>query len=296
MQAIATHTESNVNIPSATLGFDNVLEQRSPIDLTVHGTIPLWLSGVLYRTGPGTYRIPTTSGPVNKFIEVQHWFDGLGMHHRFEISHNNGTPKVIYRSRKGSEDLEAQIASDERWPTISFGQQLDPCQSIFRKFFTVFKTLRAMRSSPTPSGVNVSVTLTPDMPGFHTNDSVSSLPVPTGGGPRYLVSKTDGNILQLLDPVSLEPLEATSYNRVDPRLSGELTAAHGCLDHRTGDFYNFLCKLAGRFPRYHVFRITKDGRADVLATISDAPASYLHSFAMTEKYVILCVWQAHIKG
>jgi len=36
----------------------------------------------------------------------------------------------------------------------------------------------------------------------------------------------------------------------------------------------------------------KDYKVDILAEIDDAPPAYLHSFAMTEKYVILCVWQA----
>jgi len=271
-------------------GFENALEQRTPINLKLHGTIPPWLSGVLYRTGPGTYRIPTVSDSDNKSIDVQHWFDGLAMHHRFEISHDNGTPRVTYCSRKGAADLETDIASQERWPTVSFGQKADPCQSIFRKFFTTFKAIRAVHGA-TPSGVNAQVTLMPDMPGMGTDDATATL---RNGSPRYIVAATDANILQILDPDSLEPIEATTYSRVDPRLDGQLTAAHGCYDRHAGDFYNYLCKFGGRFPTYQIFRIRKNGQSDVLATIRDAPAAYLHSFGMTEKYVILCVWQAHI--
>ena len=108
------------------------------------------------------------------------------------------------------------------------------------------------------------------------------------------MAKSDVDMLQLIDPISLEPVRLASYQDLDPRLDGELCAAHGCHDKGKGDFYNYSCKLGGRFPTYKIFKIGKEGKVDILATINDAPASYMHSFAMTEKYIVLCVWQAHI--
>lgn len=298
---------------SCAAGFENAAEQRTPIDLRIHGEIPPWLSGVLYRTGeisvtrwlvfyatnffsfssigPGVTRIPTASDP-SKTVDIQHWFDGLALHHRFEIF--PGGQRVAYRSRKGSEDLEREISETGSYPGFSFGQQADPCESIFRKFFTVFKTLRGGGTAMTPAGINASVTMTPDMPGWEHH---TSLPAPSSSssGPRYLVVKTDADILQLLDPITLEPLAASRYQDLSPALDGQLSAAHSCRDHTTGDFFNYSCKLGGRFPTYKIFRIGgKDEKVDVLAEIKDAPASYIHSFAMTDRFVILSVWQAHI--
>src|SRR5882762_2039390 len=137
---------------SCAAGFENVPEQRTPVDLQIHGVIPPWLSGVLYRTGPGTTHIPTTADP-SKAIDIQHWFDGLAMHHRFEIF--PGGERVSYRSHNGADDLERQIAETGRYPTFSFGQRMDPCQTIFRKFFTAFQTMRTVdASSASPSGIN----------------------------------------------------------------------------------------------------------------------------------------------
>ncbi|KAG7085937.1 hypothetical protein E1B28_003467 [Marasmius oreades] len=275
------------------LGFENAPETRVPVDLTIHGSIPPWLSGVLYRTGPGTYRIPT-SNHSSKTVDIQHWFDGLSMNHRFEIF--PGGQRVSYRSRKASEDYEQHISEQGKIPGISFAQQPDICESIFKKFFTVFQQ---MRSPPTsggsPSSINVQVTLTPDMPGWNKITPDLSLSHQTSG-PQYIVAKTDAEGLQLLDPVSLEPLSSANYKALDTRLDGQLSAAHSCRDKETGDFFNYSCKLGGRFPTYKVFRITQDGSVDILAEIKDAPASYLHSFAMTSKYVVLTVWQAHITG
>jgi torulene dioxygenase len=275
---------------SCAAGFEHVPEQRTPVDLQIHGVIPPWLSGVLYRTGPGTTRIPTTADP-SKVVEIQHWFDGLALHHRFEIF--PGGERVSYRSHNGSDDLERQIAEAGRYPTLSFGQRKDPCQAIFRNFSAAFQAMRAMGvGSPSPSGVNVSVTLTPDMPGLGAE--ISGLSTPSGA--RYIVAKSDANALQIIDPETLEPLLATTYEQLDPRLDGPLSAAHSCRDQETGDFYNYSCKFGARFPTYKIFRIGgKDGKVDVLAEIKDAPPSYVHSFAMTKRFVVLCVWQAHMK-
>ncbi|EEB90989.1 hypothetical protein MPER_10728 [Moniliophthora perniciosa FA553] len=277
-----------------TIGFQNAPEQRDSVDLDIQGTIPSWLSGVLYRTGPGTYHIPTASDP-SKMVNIQHWFDGPSMHHRFEI--HSGGQRVSYRSRKAANSYEEEISKQEEMPGPSFGQQPDICQTIFRKFFTVFKRVVFGSSSMTsdlPSGVNVGVTLTSEMPGW--DKIISNLPTKIEhqhGGPQYIVAKTDASILQLIDPVSLEPLYAGEYKSLDPRLDGQLSAAHSCEDKEANEFFNFSCKLGGRFPTYKVFKIKGDGTVDILAEVKDAPASYLHSLALTSKYVILIVWQAH---
>ncbi|CAG8632912.1 21880_t:CDS:2 [Dentiscutata erythropus] len=58
-------------------GFQNCPETCDPATLKVHGKIPKWLEGVLYRTGPGTYKIPSKKNPEIVF-SFDHWFDGLG--------------------------------------------------------------------------------------------------------------------------------------------------------------------------------------------------------------------------
>ncbi|KAJ8084349.1 hypothetical protein PM082_003118 [Marasmius tenuissimus] len=278
--------------PSYAVAFQNAPEQREPVDLAIKGTIPPWLNGVLYRTGPGTYQIPS-SKDSSKHITVQHWFDGLSMNHRFEI--HSGGQRVSYRSRKSADDYEQSAAEKGVLPGVTFAQRQDICQTIFKKFFTVFQQPAA---TSTPSSANVGVTLSPDMPGW--KKVIDGLPAGTLShehtGPKYLVAKTDANLLQLLDPVSLEPLSISTYAKVDPRLDGELSAAHSCRDHEADEFYNYTCKL-GPSSTYKVFKIKgSSGEVDILAEIKDAPPSYIHSLAMTSKYIILIVWQAHITG
>lgn len=213
------------------------------------------------------------------------------MHHKFEIK-ANGT-EVWYQCRKAAEGLELRIAEEGKNPFISFGQPPDPCETIFQRFFTFFSTLAGFGpdSRGRPDDFNTSVTIAPVLkPAGHTNEK----------RPATVVAKTDSNNIQILDADTLEPLEQKRYRDIDPRLEGELSAAHGCTDPLTGDYFNFSLKL-GRKPTYVMFAIRggfldpkEEGRVDVIAEITDAPPAYLHSVFMTENYIVLSVWQADI--
>ena len=273
---------------ATSLGLNNTAEQPNPVKLDVHGQIPPWLSGVLYRTGPGTFSIPTKHGYEWKPV---HWFDGLGLNHKFDIKPNG---EVWYMSRKTVPKAEQSIAEKGSRLTFSFDSN-DPCETYFQKFTTLFK--RAVGITPYPDGEdNVSVTLTPNMPGFsipssHTTNKVN--------GVEYIVAKTDGDILLILDPETLNVLGPVHYKDLDPALKGAaLSAAHACTDPISADLFNHVCEF-GPSPGYTAFRIRGKGpdrgRLTVLANITDAPPAYLHSSCLTEKYFILCIWQADIK-
>jgi torulene dioxygenase len=212
------------------------------------------------------------------------------MAHRFQIMPDGS---VTYRNHLTAVGRQARIAKTGTVPGTNFGNQ-DPCETIFSKFFTLF-TPHPSDGGGAPDDVNISVTLSPDMPGIVSQHSFPSTT------PRYLVAKSDTSTLQILDSQTLSPLETTTYAKIDPRLEGHMSAAHSCRDHATGEFFNFSLKF-GAQPTYKVFSIrpvAKAGSADydvkILAEIKDAPAAYLHSFVMTQKYVVLCIWQADFK-
>lgn len=67
--------DSNVTKAAYSLGFTS-LEHEVEIDrLPVRGNLPSWLAGTLVRNGPAKFEVGTQS--------FRHWFDGLGMLHRF---------------------------------------------------------------------------------------------------------------------------------------------------------------------------------------------------------------------
>jgi torulene dioxygenase len=52
------------------VGFSDITETTTPIELAVSGTIPEYVRGVLYRTGPGSFTTPRKNGEIFK---LQHW-------------------------------------------------------------------------------------------------------------------------------------------------------------------------------------------------------------------------------
>ncbi|KAL1915497.1 uncharacterized protein VTP21DRAFT_6621 [Calcarisporiella thermophila] len=269
-----------------TKGYYNVPEVLDPVPLTVKGAIPNWLEGVLYRSGPGNYDLTTDSG---KDIHIQHWFDGLAQVHRYEIQKGG---QVAYRSRNTSNGLAQRYKKAEAITGVTFCQR-DPCKTIFNKFFTTFKTLTlGVEPSTSATDVNVAVIPTPNFPGFADSKLAAEKPL------RNLITTTDGNVLQELDPVTLEPIRLFTYGDIDDSLtSANLAPAHPQIDPDTGEYFTILLTF-GPTAVYKFVRI-RPARAgtnrlpdlDILAEISSPRATYMHSFSLTKRYVIMTQWQ-----
>lgn len=253
----------------------------------MRGTIPAWAAGSLYRTGPGQSSVEGTSRGTHY---VSHWFDGFAHTHKFDIVPPHGDEAqttVVYSSRRQSEDHVAQVKKAGWRSSTSFGQRADPCVGIFAKLMSLF----------VPRRLNNNVACLPNFPGL----------LASGGGPgdssesgrRTGVDKmhtsTDHCALQEIDPDTLEPLGFASQRRLHPDLAGVLSCAHAQRDAETGDWFNFNLAL-GRAATYRVFRVNAaTGTTDVLATIRepDVAAAYMHSFFLTDNYVVLCVPSSH---
>lgn len=155
------------------------------------------------------------------------------------------------------------------------------------KFISVFKS----DQPPIPlqsrkfSDANINVTVSTDFPGLPSTAA--------SGNISNLYAKTDTPMLQALHPETLEPVGLANQECLHPSLKGQLSAAHARSDPVTGDIFNFNCEL-GKKGTYRVFKVCRgSGKTTILATIRDAPSAYIHSFFLTKKYVILCVWNSH---
>ncbi|KAG0304430.1 hypothetical protein BGZ98_005522 [Dissophora globulifera] len=271
-------------------GYENTPEVLEPTPLTVKGAIPPWLEGALYRSGPGTFDLKSESG---KDIHIQHWFDGLGQIHRYEIQQGG---LVSYRSRNTSDDLRKRYEKAEMVTGVTFCNR-DPCKTIFQKFFTTFKI--AAVGGPAMSGTDTNVIVMPTLnfPGLKedvngrkkSNDQPKNI--------RNLVVTTDGNAIQELDPVTLEPIRLFSYGDIDDALKADnLTSAHPCIDQETGEYFSVLLTF-GPTSLYKVVRIKQSARGpthepdlDVLAEIKSPRPTYMHSFCLTKRYVVVAHW------
>lgn len=242
--------------------------------------IPAWAAGALYRTGPGLNAVENTSRGT---FEVSHWFDGFGHTHKFDIlAPDDGSDEaasVIYSSRRQSQELIESIKRKGWRSGISFAQKADPCVGLFAKMTSYF--------CPAQPQLNNNVAIYPGLGANNTGHR---------GNSENFVVTTDHNTLQELAPETMAPLGFANQSKAfHPDLKGPLSCAHFQRDPETGDMFNYnlaLCKNS----TYRIFRINAStGTTDILATISepDLPAAYIHSFFLTENFVVLCIPSSH---
>lgn len=103
------------------------------------------------------------------------------------------------------------------------------------------------------------------------------------------VAQIAGRFLALTEtpmPVEFDPrtLATIGHLSFDDRLGGSLTTAHPLAD-RSGGLYNYMTRF-GLPSRYQIF--TYDGsRRRLVAAVPVREPAYMHSFGMTERYVVL---------
>ncbi|KNE55150.1 hypothetical protein AMAG_01073 [Allomyces macrogynus ATCC 38327] len=257
------------------LGFSNCDEVQTPKELNIDGKIPDWLSGVFYRCGPGKFQVETElqqeDSGAHKVVEIDHWFDGFSLMHRFEVEQG----KVYYRNRFTSETQEKTMKETGTLP-LSFAQSQGPTDTFFKKFFQA--------TLDVPKEFNVNVSVTPRFPLFLGTDVPPGQPTTR----PILLAKTDANILQELDETTLESRGYMTYTDINPAFRGIMSSAHEQYDPITGEYFQFL-QEPGPVIRTHVFSLSKDHPegGEILATIPSRHASYIHAFGLTPNYIIL---------
>jgi torulene dioxygenase len=288
-------------------GFVGLEEQTDPIEIQVIGTIPEWVQGSLYRTGPGQYDIETNKGNV---FQTDHWFDGLAQTHRFDITvADDKNIRVFYSSRRQAHEIAEKIKKDGRRAGYTFGQKLDPCLGLYGKFMSAYRALYPDPKTRQQENINVAVQL--DLPGLEhvkgnmLDDTKKQAVTATPGATKdhreklpsavWLLTDTAG--MKQIDPDTLEPIGFARQIELHPDLKGQVSCAHGERDPATGDYINFN-KEMGKETAYRCFRVSATtGKTDILATISrpDVKPAYIHSFFLSPRFAILSVPSSHLK-
>jgi torulene dioxygenase len=213
-----------------TAGFDTDYQEHEPVELSVTGTIPRYVAGVLYRTGPLGFKAKTDDG---KIWAARHWFDGFSCVHRFQIDFldENGPPKVTYRSRRTVDEYLHIVRTTGRLDSATFASKRDPCESFFQKVMSLFiPKLKDER--------NVGVTISINMPGGNKiGRVVESATNSHTNGVKTLYAKTDSSAIKMIDPETLEPKGYAHQVALHPQLKGPFSAAHAKSDPKTGDMY-----------------------------------------------------------
>lgn len=178
--------------------------------------------------------------------QYRHWFDGLTMLHRFTF----GEGKASYGNRyiRGKTWTKAEETGEI--PYAEFAT--DPCRTFFKRIQSMFTG-----------------------PEFGDNANVNVMKL----GERYM-TMTEAPISVQFDP---ETLEAAGVPFMPP---GMITTAHPHLQRSTGGMLNYAAKLGPR-NEYRFFHLAPEGtEPEVLASIPVKKPGYVHSFGLTENYIV----------
>ncbi|KAK7746233.1 hypothetical protein SLS53_002191 [Cytospora paraplurivora] len=279
--------EAYLNWPNEA-GFENLDEHRGPIILELQGDIPWWVKGSLFRTGPGVNKIEdTTTGT----IQLSHWFDGLAQTHRFDIvtDEHDDRKLILYSSRRQCDDFVKHVQSEGLGDMITFGQKSDPCVGMFGKIASSWSAAKPGRATQRLENAAVTVQLgVPGLPSALCDvDRIDAETVWLG---------TDAGFLREIHRRTLEPIGFAKQERLHPGLKGPLSCAHPQRCPETGDYFNINIS-GGPRAKYKVFRVSAaTGKTEILAQFSfhDLPMAYIHSFYLSEHFVIVRVPSSHI--
>lgn len=274
--------------------FENLTEHRGPIDLQVRGSFPAWAAGSLYRTGPGVIKVENVKSASDNVLNISHWFDGLAHTHRFDIFPDQaitGGAHVRYSSRRQSDDWVDHVQKNGPRDLITFAQKADPCVGIFGKVKSFWRAYNS--NTETKRRDNIAVTVQVNVPGLQ-----SSLPGSEARSKRAIWLGTDAHLLRQIDAETLEPKTFHTHADFDSSLDGPLACAHVERCPRTGDYFNINVK-PGPVATYRIFRVcAASNETEIIAEISrlDLPVAYIHSFFLSERFVVLRVPTTHIKA
>ena len=185
---------------------------------------------------------------------MRHWFDGLAMLHRFTISGGG----VSYGNRfLHSRSYKAAKTHGK----LVYGEfATDPCRSLFKRVQTLFSPMSTL-----PDNANVNVTRL---------------------GERF-VAMTETPLPVQFDARTLEAADVRPYTA-----PGQLSTAHPHMDRASGGMINYAAKLGPR-SSYRFFAVdpapgqTGELRPRALASLPVKEPAYMHSFGLTERWLVL---------
>ncbi|XP_037289284.2 carotenoid-cleaving dioxygenase, mitochondrial isoform X1 [Rhipicephalus microplus] len=230
---------------------ENRQEVTEQISTHVIGTMPEWVSGKLFRLGPGMWELEGG-------FSLQHWFDGAAILSSYEIHKG----KVYYSSRYVETEAYKKMSTVNRPVVTEFGTKCypDPCKSIFSRFFAAL-----VPSDLTDNNFGNVYTLGDEL--FCTSETCFVWKVDQDSLEaiqRYDVNKLVSVNLASAHPITME--DGTSYNLGASFISGLKyhivkipPPGQGCSGlKRASVAYHIPSSWKTTFSYYHSFGMTRN--------------------------------------
>jgi beta,beta-carotene 9',10'-dioxygenase len=179
---------------------------------------------------------------------VTHWFDGAAMLNAFGF----GDGSVSY----GSRFLDTEYLRDARKGEFSFGFGADPCRSLFKRVISINDVHRF----------------------DNANVNLQQL------GDRY-IAMTETPLPVEFDPKTLATLGKPQWG--GKAAAGHVTTAHPHYDFERAEVVNYTVNF-GPKTTYRVYAAGEvGGERRLIASLPVSMPGYMHSFAMSERYIVL---------
>jgi beta,beta-carotene 9',10'-dioxygenase len=238
LRSLSTQPAATREGSDYSLGFET-LENEVELDKApVSGSIPSWLSGTLLRTGPAKFEVGEQ--------KYNHWFDGLGMLHRFTMS----AGAVSYGNKFIQSRAYMHAMENDQISFREFGTDPDPER---------YKQVSQGFEPPGTDNAIINIVKIRDK-----ILATTQMPLPIE-----------------IDPETLQTIGNFDF---DDNLPDGFTTPHPLVDQEGGYLYNITTSLDPPVS-HNLYRYDGTNR-ELLTTIpTDAPA-FVNSFALTERYVI----------
>lgn len=180
-------------------------------------------------------------------VPLRHWFDGLAMLNAFGLADG----KVSY----GSRFLDTEARRRAREGELSTGFAQDPCRTLFQR-------VSALVVPPASDNANVNLMRL---------------------GERYLA------MTELPMPVEFDPdtLETLGVDRYRDAIRGQVTTAHPHHDPARDEALNYVVQM-GASSSYRVYGLSPGAsERRLIAKLRVRKPAYMHSFGLSEHYVVL---------
>lgn len=178
----------------------------------------------------------------------RHWFDGLAMLHRFAISEG----KVSYSNKFLA--CKAYNEAMKKGEIVYSEYATDPCRSLFGRLTAVFD-----QKITDSAKVNVA--------------RISEMMLALGETSMQIE----------FDPDTLNSLGVYQYEK---KYKQHVTTVHPQFDSADESAYNLVTRF-GRVSHYRMLRIDAGRQSHVIGEIKVTEPAYIHSFGMSERYLIL---------
>ncbi|KAJ2643175.1 hypothetical protein GGF44_001300, partial [Coemansia sp. RSA 1694] len=256
-------------------GLSNAREQTTPSELRVlNGAFPEGLRGSLYVVGPGrfevSYNVQRELEQATRPFSFGHLMDALPL--LTKLSFDPVEKSIEYRSRLLAKQLAGRIQMEHGVNTKVPGAlyMSETNQTFLNKFI------------PKPAHY-----ATPE--GECCGQSVE-LFVPLQGSNQTVVCTNHVGALQNIDPVDLHPRAVVDFKSINGAFKGSLSCPHMQYDSNTREHFSVLQDVGFRSTTYSVVAISESQPEGYVVANFEAQASVLHSFAITQDYVIVPVY------